>query len=171
MNKFLKENLVYIILIVLVILVKCFVVTPVRVRGRSMLNTLKDGDFMILNKLAYKTNNIKRFDIVVIDEENEYIIKRVIGLPGEKITYKNNELYVNGKKIKENFKKVEDDSLEEYPKKGEDIKEIPEGYYFVLGDNRPESADSRIIGLIPEKNIIGKSTLTIFPFSRFGKKK
>ena len=133
-----------------------------------MLNTLKNNDIMILNKLSYKTDDIKRFDIVVVKNDNELIIKRVIGLPGEKISYKNNELYVNGKKVKENFKRVKDEDLDDYTIEGE---VVPEGYYFVLGDNRPESADSRIIGYIKKEKISGKCSYTIFPFSRIGKKK
>ena len=168
MKNFIKENLIYILIIILVILIKSFVVTPVRVRGRSMLNTLKNNDIMILNKLSYKNNNIKRFDIVVVKNNDELIIKRVIGLPGEKISYKNNELFVNGKKVKENFKKVKDDNLEDYTI---DNEVVPKGYYFVLGDNRPESADSRIIGYIKKDKILGKCSYIIFPFNRIGKKK
>ena len=133
-----------------------------------MLNTLKNNDIMILNKLSYKNNDIKRFDIVVVKNNNELIIKRVIGLPGEKISYKNNELFVNGKKVKENFKKVKDDNLEDYTI---DNEVVPKGYYFVLGDNRPESADSRIIGYIKKDKILGKCSFIIFPFNRIGKKK
>lgn len=168
MKRILKENLVYIIIIILVILTKIFIVTPVRVRGRSMLPTLKNNDIMILNKLAYKTGEIKRFDIVVVKTEDDSIIKRVIGLPGEKISYKNNKLYVNGKLVKENFTKNEHSQLEDYTIDGG---VVPEGKYFVVGDNRPDSADSRMIGYIDEKNISGKCVYTIFPFSRFGKKK
>ncbi len=166
MKKALKENLVYIIIIILIILIKCFVVTPVRVNGRSMLKTLKQNDVMILNKLAYKNKDIKRFDIVVIKNNKELIIKRVIGLPGETITYKNNILYVNGKKVKENFSKIYDDDLDDYT-----TGVIPKGKYFVVGDNRPDSLDSRMIGFIKKKNISGKCVYTIFPFSRIGKKK
>lgn len=163
-----KENLVYIIIIIVIILVKCFVVTPVRVNGESMLPTLKENDIMILNKLAYKSKEIKRFDIVVIKAHGELIIKRVIGLPGDKITYKDNQLYVNGKKVKENFTKNEHEQLDDYIIQGE---VVPEGKYFVVGDNRPKSLDSRSIGYIKKKNIKGKCNFTIFPFSRIGKKK
>lgn len=166
MKNILKENLVYIIIIIVIILVKCFVVTPVRVNGRSMLPTLKEKDIMVLNKLAYRNKDIKRFDIVVVKDHGELIIKRVIGLPGETITYKDNILYVNGKKVDEKFTKVKDKNLEDYSSK-----KIPKGHYFVVGDNRPESADSRMIGFIKKENIKGKSVYTIFPFSRIGKKK
>lgn len=162
-----KEFWIYIVLIILIILVKLYIVTPVKVNGTSMIDTLHDNDIMILNKLSYKFSNIKRFDIVVIDDKEELIIKRVIGLPGEYIEYKNNKLYVNGKHIKEDFshKNTEDFSINEL-----EATVIPDDCYFVLGDNRVNSKDSRIIGFIPKEQILGKTTLTIFPFNRLGNK-
>ncbi len=158
-----KEILSYIVIIVVILLIKQFIVTPIRVNGASMDDTLKDKDIMILDKISYRFSDIKRFDIVVIKLEDEYIIKRVIGLPKEKVEYKDNKLYINGKEVKENFshKEIKDYVLEE---------EIPDDYYFVVGDNRPVSLDSRVIGLINRKNILGKTSLTIFPFNRFGTK-
>ena len=96
-----KELIPYIVILILVILLKLFIVTPIRVNGTSMMNTLHPKDIMILNKTAYLTKNPKRFDIVVVRLEDEDIIKRVIGLPGEVIEYKDNTLYVNGKKVEE----------------------------------------------------------------------
>lgn len=159
-----RSILSYVIIIVVVLLIKEFIVTPIRVNGESMDKTLQDKDIMILNKISYRFTDIKRFDIVVVKLENEYIIKRVIGLPGEKVEYKDNKLYINGKQVKEDFKHedTEDFILEE---------EIPKGYYFVMGDNRPISLDSRVIGLIKEKQILGKTSLVIFPLNRFGTKK
>lgn len=171
MKKFLKENYIYLIIIVLVILIKIFVVTPVRVNGSSMLPTLEDGDIMILNKLG--RNNIKRFDIVVIrdDDDDEDIIKRVIGLPGERIEYKDNNLYVNGKKVAEKFTKNKDPKLDSYSIDSLESETVPKDYYFVVGDNRPNSKDSRMLGFIHKDKIKGKASFTIFPFSRFGSKK
>ena len=94
MQKFLKEYLPYIIVIIIVILVKIFFITPVRVKGVSMNNTLKDKDIMLLNKAIYRHQDIKRFDIVVIKWEMKNN-KRVIGLPGDEVVYKNNKLYIN----------------------------------------------------------------------------
>ncbi len=163
-----KEFWIYIILIIIIILIKIFIVTPVKVNGTSMIDTLHDKDIMILNKISYRFNDIKRFDIVVVDDKEELIIKRVIGLPGEYIEYKDNKLYVNGKYIKEKFshKDTDDFSIEEL-----EATEIPDNCYFVLGDNRVNSKDSRVIGFIPKEQILGKTSLTIFPFNRFGNKK
>lgn len=161
MNKNIKEILSYIIIIIVVLLIKQFIVTPIRVNGSSMNNTLKDKDIMILDKISYRFSNINRFDIVVVKYDKERLIKRVIGLPGDKIEYKDNTLYVNGKKVKEEFKhkKTDDYILNE---------EIPDNYYFVVGDNRGNSLDSRIIGLVKKENILGKTSLIIFPFNRIG---
>ena len=159
-----REILSYLLIIVVVLLIKQFIVTPIRVNGSSMDTTLKDKDIMILDKISYRFSNIKRFDIVVIKLDNEYLIKRVVGLPGEIVEYKDNKLYINKKEIKENFthQKTDDYSLD---------KKIPNGYYFVVGDNRTVSMDSRMIGLIKEEDILGKTSLVIFPFNRFGLKK
>ena len=162
MKKIIKEYLPYVLIIILVILIKRFIVSPVKVNGTSMMNTLHSGDIMILNSSAYYFNDIERFDIVVIDEGDEYIIKRVIGLPGETIEYKDNKLYINNKLVKDKFGNG----------KTSDFKEkIGKNSYFVLGDNRGNSMDSRVFGSFKKKKIIGKTNLTVFPFDRFGKKK
>ena len=94
-KEILKEIRVYLLIIVVVLLVKMFLVAPIRVNGESMMGTLHDKDIMILDKISYRFSPIKRFDIVVVKYKNDYLIKRVIGLPGEHIEYKNNKLYVN----------------------------------------------------------------------------
>ena len=158
---FLKEYVPYIIIIIVVLLIKKFIVSPIRVNGTSMLDTLHDGDIMILDIIGYRRSGVERFDIVVCDTEDEYIIKRVIGLPGEKIEYKNSQLYVNGKKVDDNYaSKVTDDF----------VTKVPKNSYFVLGDNRTNSLDSRYYGAFSKKKILGKTKLTLFPFSRMGNK-
>ena len=159
---FLKEYFPYIVTILLVILIKRYIVSPIRVQGDSMKNTLHNGDIMILDIIGYRFSKIKRFDIVVIDKEKEYIIKRVIGLPGEKIEYRDNQLYVNGKLIQDDYSK---EVTEDFYAK------VPKNAYFVLGDNRTNSMDSRYFGAFDRKYILGKTGLTIFPFNRIGIKK
>lgn len=161
MNKIVKEIISYIIIIIIVVLVKEFIITPIKVNGTSMENTLRNGDLMILDKFSYRFTDIKRFDIVVLKMDDEYLIKRVIGLPGDKVVYKDNQLYINDKVIKESFnhKETSDYIMDE---------KIPDNYYFVVGDNRPVSIDSRIIGLVHENDILGKTSLVLFPFNRIG---
>jgi len=164
-KKIVKEYIGYVIIIALVLLIKEFVASPIIVSGDSMYSTLHDGDVMILDKLAYRNDNIKRFDIVVVKNNDKYIIKRIIGLPGDTIKYIDNTLYINEKIYVEKF-------LDEGTETGYiDVEEIPEGFYYVLGDNREISLDSRKLGLIEKSEIEGKATFTIFPFNRFGTKK
>ena len=159
MKKFIKELIPYVIIIVVVVLIRSFIVTPVQVDGNSMYPTLKNNEILLLKKYDKK---YKRFDIVVLNYNNSKLIKRIIGLPGEHIEYKDNKLYVNGKYIKENFKRNTETSDFEIDKK------IPKGYYFVMGDNRDNSTDSRIIGVISKEDIEGVSDIALFPFDRFG---
>ncbi len=162
--KFFKDLIPYLIIIVLVVLFRSFIATPIEVEGKSMYSTLDNGEILILNKF---NKNYKRFDVIVFKNRNDKLIKRIIGLPGEYIEYKDSKLYVNGKYIKEKFltnnQITYDFALEDL-----EYKKIPEGYYFVLGDNRTNSTDSRIIGLISEKQIDGKTDFIIFPFTKFG---
>lgn len=165
MNKIVKEILEYVIIIVAVLLFRHFLYSPIRVSGSSMEPTLYDADIMILNKIGYRINGLKRFDVVVVNYENEKIIKRVIGLPGEYIEYKDDILYVNGEIVEESYdrKITSDFSLEDLG-----IKTIPKDKYLVLGDNRPISKDSRIIGLVDKKDIEGYTSFILLPVSKFG---
>lgn len=161
MNKIFKELKPYLIIVVVVVLIRSFIATPVIVQGDSMVPTLEDKQLLLLNKLSYKFNDIKRYDIVVIKvDNNKEIIKRVIGLPGEIIEYRDNKLYINGKEEKSKYNyETEDFNMEEIC----NCEKIPENKYLVLGDNRTVSADSRIIGLIDKKDIIGKTTFSFWP--------
>lgn len=159
---FVKEYLPYLLIIILVILIKRYVVSPVKVNGTSMMNTLHNGDIMILNNSAYYFDDIKRFDIVVVKENREYIIKRVIGLPGETVEYRDNKLYINNKLVKDKYGNGETKDFKA---------QVSKNSYFVLGDNRNNSMDSRTFGAFKKKEIIGKTNLIIFPFDRFGTKK
>lgn len=166
MNKQIKEILPYIIIIIVVVLIRSFIITPIIVSGDSMKPNLHNKEILLERKIGYNSTSIKRFDIVVIKNDNEEIIKRIIGMPGEHISYKNNKLYVNDKFMKTNFnyRDTNDFNLEEICS----CTSIPEGKYLVLGDNRPISKDSRIIGLVDEKDILGKAVYRIWPISKFG---
>ncbi len=162
--KILKELIPYVIIVVVVVLFRTFIATPIRVDGPSMEDTLKNGDILFLNKLD---KTIKRFDIVVIYKSDIRLIKRVIGLPGESIEYKDNELYINGELIEDvALIRTGDFTLHELY----NIDKIPEGYYFVMGDNRTVSKDSRYydIGLIKRSEIAGTTSFRIFPFNKIG---
>lgn len=156
--KIFKEIIPYIVIIVVVVLIRSFIVTPVQVDGSSMKPTLKNNDVLILKKYD---KNYKRFDVVVLYSGVGRLIKRVIGLPGETVEIKNNKLYINDKLVKQNFKTNTETS--DFNK----VK-VPKGKYFVMGDNRNNSTDSRFIGFIDKKDIKGKVKLRIFPFNKIG---
>lgn len=171
MNKIIKELIPYIIIILVVVIIRSFIITPVIVRGDSMDETLHDGEVLILSKISKKVSSIERYDIVVIkDKDNDYIIKRVIGMPGDNIKYKDNTLYINNKKINKTFTndKTEDFTLKEICNINNDdcSNGIPEGKYLVLGDNRDVSADSRVKGLIGSTQITGKTILRLWPLNK-----
>lgn len=162
-----KTIITYLAIILIVVLIRIFLIDPVRVDGASMNTTLADGEIMILNKIVYKKEDIKRFDIVVIKQDDKHIIKRVVGLPGETIEYKDNILYINGKEMKDPYPstKTDDFSIEDVGHT-----KIPGDTYFVMGDNRSDSLDSRYpsVGVIKKENIVGRARLVIWPFNKFG---
>ena len=156
-KKFIKELIPYVVILVVVIIIRTYIATPVMVSGPSMNPTLKGKEIMILNKID---DNYKRYDIVVLHTEHGEIIKRVIALPGETIQCKDNKIYINSRKIEEDYGMGTTSDIERVTLKDDE--------YFVLGDNRENSMDSRYYGPINIKNIKGKTSFIIFPFSRFG---
>lgn len=165
MKKF-KEILSYVIIIVAIVLFRTFIATPVIVDGDSMLPNLKDNQVMILYKLP---KELRRFDIVVVEhkvkDKKENLVKRIIGLPGEDVEYKNNKLYINDKEVEEDFIDVK---TNDFNLASLGYLEIPDNYYFVVGDNRGDSLDSRVLGIIPKEEIEGKIIFSLFPFNTFG---
>ncbi|KGX88467.1 signal peptidase I [Pontibacillus litoralis] len=166
------------IAVIITFFIRLFLFSPVMVEGPSMLPTLQSGDYLIVNKMSYTIGDPERFDTIVFQAtESKKYIKRVIGLPGEHIEYKNDVLYVNGEPILEPFLEDKLSHLNEnqsytFDFALEDIpggyKTIPDGYYLVLGDNRNNSTDSRRLGLISEERFIGKAQFAIWPFNRIG---
>ncbi len=156
--KVIKELIPYIIIIIVVVLIRTFIITPVKVDGDSMKETLNNNDILLL----YKLGSIKRFDIVVLDEayDNEKIIKRVIGMPGETVSIKNDKIYINGKVIDNSFAYGTTSDVDKI--------ELGEDEYFILGDNRLISKDSRYFGPVTKSEIIGKVVFRLFPFNKIG---
>lgn len=161
MKKIWNEIKDYIFIILVVVLIRTFIVTPAIVDGGSMDNTLENGQLVLINKFIYRFDDINRFDIVVInnDVDSDKIIKRVIGLPNEIIEYRDNILYINGKKVEAEIGFIDTEDF---------IAKTGENEYFVLGDNRPISKDSRYFGSFKKDKILGRVTIRLFPFSKFG---
>ena len=165
---FIKSLIPYIIIIIVVVLIRSFIITPVRVTGSSMYPTLDGGEIMILNKLA----TIKRFDIVVVKrtDEDESLIKRVIGLPGDTVEVRDDVVYVNDEKLDSDKYGYLDPDRVGLDKLTYSMPKITLGddEYFVLGDNRLNSIDSHIFGPVNKDEIKGKTKWVIFPFKKIG---
>lgn len=149
------------------LIIYIFLFRPFQVSGDSMYPTFKNGEYILTNLIAVRTNGIQRGDVIVFiappDHEKDFI-KRVIGLPGDTVLLKNGYVDINGKQLDESAYLTSD--VRTYG--GAFLKEnqpfiIPTGNYIVMGDNRPFSSDSREWGLLPANMIIGKSFFVYFP--------
>ena len=159
-KKLVNEIISYLLIIIFVVLFRTFILTPVRVKGPSMIPNLKEKDVLLLNKLK---RTYKRGDVVVIklSGKKEEMIKRIIGLPGDTIEIENGVVYINTKKIKEPYKNGMTGNVESI--------KLKDNEYYVLGDNRGLSMDSRLFGPVTKKEIKGKTKIRIYPFKRIGK--
>ena len=168
-----KELLGWIVYIAIIIgltwLIITFVGQRTRVSGHSMEATLHDGDNLIVDKLSYHFREPKRFEIIVFPyrhKENTYYIKRIIGLPGETVQVKDGYVYINGEKLDENYglEVMEDAGIASEPI------ELGEDEYFVLGDNRNHSSDSRdpSVGILHRDELIGRAWVRIWPLDSIG---
>jgi len=135
----------------------------VRVDGFSMRPTLEDGEFVLVSKLSYMFGEFERGDIIVFHfplNPEEELVKRIIGLPGDRVTVRNNQVYVNDQLLNEPY-------IARSPEyNGEWL--VTEGHLFVLGDNRNNSNDSKDWGLLPQANVVGKAVLIYWPPPMWG---
>lgn len=177
--KYLINELVSIIFAVLVavlifLALRHYVLQPFQVEGSSMEPQLHNQDQMVM----LRNNEIERFDVVVFPDprgSGDSYVKRIIGQPGDELYFSNDTLYLNNQAVEEPY--LEPLKSETEGKFTEDfslwytlgLTQVPEGYYFVMGDNRPYSGDSRQFGLIQSEDIQGVTNFVYFPFERFGK--
>lgn len=166
-KNFLKENGLFILVIAGIFLLRIYVFTPFSVDGISMDYTLQQDDILI----GVKYFNIDRNDIVILDSptvEGDQYIKRVIGLPGDTISMQDDVLYINGEVIDESEYLSEETVANNTGM--EDLEEfvVPEGEYFVMGDNRNHSFDGTEFGPIPEESINAEILFRYWPLNRFG---
>lgn len=168
-KEFIKDTFKYIIVIVVVLVLAIYVVSLQQVVGPSMSDTLNNNDIVLLDKISYRFTDIKRGDVVSLYyADTKYLIKRVIGLPGEYVEFQDNKLYIDNKYMDEDY--LEDVITDDFSLSELGYDEIPEDMYLVLGDNREDSLDSRdaSVGLIPKEDIIGKVRIRIWPLNKLG---
>jgi len=161
---------IVVISLVIIIGIRSFVMQPFFVNGQSMEPNFYDGDYLIVNEIGYRFNDPKRGDVIVFHYPNDpqqFFIKRIIGLPGEKIVIKNNEITIYNKERPDGF------ALDEFyiPKSAVISKdysqELKNDEYYVLGDNRIASSDSRVWGVLEKRHIVGKAWIRAWPFGNF----
>lgn len=160
--EFIKDMLKYVIIIVIIVLIRIYIIATAEVVGDSMEPNLHSGNMLVTEKVTTYAGTLSRFDVIAFKHSNpNYLIKRIIGLPGEKVNYSSGKLYINDKEVKEPFSikgTTGDFSLSELKY---DI--IPKDMYFVMGDNRENSLDSRKIGLVSKKKILGRAMFVGWP--------
>lgn len=147
-------------------------IRPTIIKQTSMEPTLEENDYVIMYKMAYRNHDPKRGDIVIFKSDlkddngdDKLLIKRIIGVPGDVITIKDNQLYINGEVYKEDYLKdgITTGNIEN--------RTVPSGKYFVMGDNRVVSVDSRYpeVGFVSKDQIKGKAVVRLFPFNKIKK--
>lgn len=158
-----------VIALAIVIPFRLFIAQPFIVSGASMSPTFETGQYLIVDELTYRFEQPNRGDVIILKkprEEKEYLIKRIVGLPGETITVKNGAVSVKNGEFPDGLPVSEPyvinksaDSLE---------RALGPDEYFAMGDNRPVSLDSRFIGPIPKDHIVGRALVRLFPLSQIG---
>lgn len=144
---------------------------PHKIKGSSMDPNFKDGEYLLTDKVTYRFNEPKRGDVIVFKApglEGEEFIKRIIGLPGEEISISQSNIYIDGKVLNEKYI-----GPDKFTGSGAFLTEnenvlVPEGNYFVVGDNRPHSSDSRSWGFVPKEDISGKAWFVYWPINMLG---
>jgi len=155
---------------ILVVLIRSFLFTIIRVDGGSMLDTLKNNDRLFVTVLDVKLDGPERFDVVICRYPNrkDQYVKRVIGMPGDTIMVRRGVLYINDEPVEEPF--LSDIRIQRFNRGSSNFGpvQVPEDCYFVMGDNRDDSNDSRAVGMITREMMIGKVRWIIWPPARMG---
>lgn len=157
----------------IVIPIRFYIAQPFFVRGASMEPNFQDGDYLIINEINYRFSEPKRGEVIVFrfpEDPRQFFIKRIVGLPGETVQFQNGSIKIINSQNPSGFFLDESDYLPPHIKSYDDNMRVKLGpnEFFVLGDNRNHSSDSRRWGALPRQNIIGKAFFRIWPFDNFG---
>ncbi len=158
------------IIILIAFFVRFYLIQPFVVEGSSMEPNFHNSQYLMVDKLSYRIHPPKRGDVVVFHPPNApslNYIKRIIALPGEQIEIKNGEIFINNARLAEPYIPAEK-TLIRYSEAANLKQTLGNDEYFVLGDNREHSSDSREWGSVPAANVIGRAWLVIFPLKNFG---
>ena len=149
----------------IVLPIRAFIVQPFIVRGPSMEPTYHENEYLIVNEVGYSFSDPKQFEVIVFrfpNKPSQFFIKRIIGLPGQEVIIRQGKVFVDGKEIDESY-------LPEGTLTAQDtIMKLDAEEYFVLGDNRAQSSDSRLWGVLPRNHIVGKVWIRVYPFDKAG---
>lgn len=160
---------VVIVSLIIIVVVRSFVIQPFFVKGSSMVPNFHDGDYLIVDELSYELGKPERGDVVIFRYPNnpsEYFIKRVIGLPGESVEIRDNKITVYNNEHLEGFALDESTYLKgDVMTTGDVFQQLGPTQYYMLGDNRPASSDSRTWGVLEKRFIIGKAWIRAWPFN------
>lgn len=155
----------------ILVVIRFFVAEPHKVSGRSMVPNFHDKDYIITNKLATKISTLSRGEVIILTNprnKDQVFIKRIIGMPGERVKLDNGLVYINGKQLPEGYLPLGLKSPgETFLQDGEEIL-VPPDAYFVMGDNRTASSDSREFGPVTKNLIIGQALLRYWPLDKLG---
>ena len=161
---------IIVISLVVIIGIRSFVMQPFFVSGKSMEFNFHDGDYLIVDELSYKFNEPERGDVIIFHYPNnpkEFYIKRIIALPGEKVEIKDNKVTIYNAENPSGFELNEIYISSEMRTNGNYIEELKNDEYYVLGDNRTASADSRVWGVLEKRFIVGRAWIRAWPFKDF----
>jgi signal peptidase I len=170
-SSLLREVFEVVVLAVILYFGISFAVQAVHVEGLSMYATLDNNDYLIANKIDYRLHSPQRGDIIILRppaDNSKDFIKRVIALPGEKLLIRDSKIYINGHKLDEPYLPEFWTTFNNWPNDGTDGKVMRPNEYFVMGDNRNRSQDSRIFGPISRDRIDGRAWFRIWPLDHFG---
>ncbi len=160
---------IFIISLAIIIPIRYFLIQPFFVKGASMEPNYEDGEYLIIDELSYRFREPQRGEVVVFRypaDPKEFFIKRIIGLPGETIEFENDKIIIQNNAHPDGFALDESGYLKSIPLMGDQRIVLGDNEFFVLGDNRGASFDSRRWGSVPRVNIIGKVWLRAWPVSR-----